>query len=313
MLSKVSVATLTYGDRKAFLYQVIDRLLIQSFDEVFIYCNGISVSNLAEVKKKYREKRIVILHSNENLGSAGGFHELLSYITKNSKSEYILLLDDDNLVPNDCFETISQLDIEKNQLYSFHRSDRMLAKRVKELEKPEKIIGSANSFLGRDFFSLFKKSEIVYQGDLAAAPYGGLLLSRGSLETGVLPKKELYLYADDYEYTYRLVTQYNFNIVFSEAVLIEDLEKSFHLKKGIRLLSNRYSNASENQLYYSVRNNTWLGLNRCKSKLLFLTNIVLFSPIFIGQFLLTLKLKRAKTFITAIKDGFAFYFSEKNQ
>ena len=126
-----------------------------------------------------------------------------------------------------------------------------------------------------------------------------------------MPKKELYLYADDYEYTYRLVTQYGFQITFSDNIEIEDLEKSFHLKKGNRVLSNRYSHSSEVQLYYSVRNNTWLGLNRCQSKLLFLSNLCIFSPVYLGQFLLNMQFQSIKTFSKALKDGFSLYLSVK--
>lgn len=313
MKLNVSVAILTYGERKTFLYQVVDRLLIQDFNDIYVYSNGISLVNLNELKDRYKDERVTILYSKDNLGSAGGYHELLSYVTKNNNSEHILLLDDDNLVPENCYETIQSLDIEENQLYSFHRSDRLRAKLVKELKRPEDIIGSSNSFLGRDIFSIFSAKSPVYQGDLAAAPYGGLLLNRKSLEVGALPKKELYLYADDYEYTHRLVTEYNFNIIFSEAVAIKDLEKSFHLKKGSRLLSNRYSNASVNQLYYSVRNNTWLGLTRCKSKALYSLNLWVYSMLFIIQCLLTFKFKTIKTFISAIKDGFSLYLSDKKE
>lgn len=307
MTSKVSVATLTYGDRKTFLFKVVDRLLVQDFEYIYIYCNGISLSNLNEIKERYMEENIIILYSKDNLGSAGGYHELLHYITKNDDSDYLLLLDDDNLVPENCYETITNLTISKNQLYSFHRSDRMLAKLVKELEKPERIIGSANSFLGRDFFSLLKSSETIYQGDLAAAPYGGLLLSRKSLDTGVLPRKELYLYADDYEYTYRLISEFNFEVIFSEALIIEDLEKSYHLKKGGRLLNNRYSHASNMQLYYSVRNNTWLGLKRNKSMSIFISNLLICTLIFSTQFLLSFKFNNIKLFFKAIRDGFILH------
>ena len=307
MTSKVSVATLTYGDRKTFLFKVVDRLLTQDFEYIYIYCNGISLSNLNEIEERYKKENIIILYSKDNLGSAGGYHELLHYITKNDNSDYVLLLDDDNLVPENCHNIISHLSITDSQLYSFHRSDRMLAKLVKELDKPEKIIGSANSFLGRDFFTFVRNSESFYQGDLAAAPYGGLLLNRKSLDTGVLPRKELYLYADDYEYTYRLISEFNFEVIFSEAFIIEDLEKSYHLKKGGRILNNRYSHASNMQLYYSVRNNTWLGLKRKKSMTIFLSNLFICTIIFSTQFLFSFKFNNIKLFFKAIKDGFILH------
>jgi GT2 family glycosyltransferase len=307
MTSKVSVATLTYGDRKTFLFKVVDRLLIQNFEYIYIYCNGISLGYLNEIKQRYKKENIVILYSKENLGSAGGYHELLQFITNNNNSDYILLLDDDNLVPDNCHQIISDLAIGEDQIYSFHRSDRMLAKLVKGLEKPEKIIGSANSFLGRDFFSLIRNSESSYLSDLAAAPYGGLLLSRKSLNTGVLPRKELYLYADDYEYTYRLISEFYFEVVFSEAFIIEDLEKSYHLKKGGRILNNRYSHASDMQLYYSVRNNTWLGLKRNQSISIFIANLLICTVIFSAQFLFSFKFKNIKLFLKAVKDGFILH------
>lgn len=304
MSKNIAAATLTYGDRLHFLFQSIDRLLEQKFIHIYVYCNGISLTNYQKLREKYNQSQLFFLYSEENLGSAGGYSELLQHIVQHDNADYILLLDDDNLVPLDCYETISNLTIKHDELYYFHRPDRTLPKIATELKNPEYVLGSPNSFLGRDLFSLIRKEAPSYLGDLAAAPYGGLLLSREALSIGVLPIKELYLYADDYEYTYRLVSQYSFKIIFSEAILIEDLEKSFHLQKGIKLLNNRYSNASDLQLYYSVRNNTWLGLKRNQSKALYMLNIAVFSTIFSLQFIFSLKIKKTKIFIKAVRDGF---------
>jgi len=313
MSKKISAATLTYGERLNFLFQSVDRLLEQEFSYIYIYCNGVSLNNYQQVKDRYPIDKVVVLFSDVNLGSAGGYYELLRHVIENDDSEHLLLLDDDNRVPHDCVDKINNLEINDDELYYFHRPDRMLPKIAKDLKQPEYVLGSNNSFLGRDIFSKLFKSTKNYSGDIIAAPYGGLLLNIHALNTGALPKKELYLYADDYEYTYRLVTEFDFKILFSELILIEDLEKSFHLKKGNRFLSNRYSNANKNQLYYSVRNNTWLGLNRCESRLLFLSNLAIYSTLFILQFLLTLKFKKISTFLSAIKDGFSFYFRDKKQ
>lgn len=313
MSKNIAAATLTYGERLDFLSQCVDRLLEQNFSNIYIYCNGISLANYQKLKERYKQQHIIILYSEANLGSAGGYYELLQHIILHDNAEYVLLLDDDNLVPVNCHEKITNLNISNDELYYFHRPDRMLPKIAKDLKQPEYVLGSNNSFLGRDIFSKLFKSTKNYSGDIIAAPYGGLLLNIHALNTGALPKKELYLYADDYEYTYRLVTEFDFKILFSELILIEDLEKSFHLKKGNRFLSNRYSNANKNQLYYSVRNNTWLGLNRCESRLLFLSNLAIYSTLFIVQFLLTLKFKKISTFLSAIKDGFSFYFRDKKQ
>jgi len=314
IMSKIiSAATLTYGERLNYLFQSVDRLLEQKFANIYIYCNGISLKNHQKIKGKYPSDNVVVLFSDVNLGSAGGYYELLQYVIKNDNSDYLLLLDDDNRIPQNCFDKINKLEINDDELFYFHRPDRMLPKIANDLKQPEYVIGTHNSFLGRDLFSKLFKSTKSYAGDIIAAPYGGLLLNKHALNTGALPKKELYLYADDYEYTYRLVTEFGFKILFSETILIEDLEKSFHLKKGNKFLTNRYSNANKNQLYYSVRNNTWLGLHRCESRLLYLLNLSFYSSLFILQFLLTFKFKKISIFISAIKDGFSFYFRDEKQ
>jgi GT2 family glycosyltransferase len=307
MSLKISAATLTYGDRLEFLYPSVDCLLTQTFDHVYIYCNGVSALVLEKIQTRYQQDSVTVLHSQTNLGSAGGYYELLRYIIKENNSDHVLLLDDDNLVPQDCFEKISMLHIEADELYYFHRPDRALPKKAKELKRPEYVLGTENSFLGRDAFIKFQKQQTEYEGDLLAAPYGGLLLSRAALDSGVMPKKEIYLYADDYEYTNRLVTEFNFKIIFSEVFLITDLEKSFHLKKGLRILTNRYSNASELQLYYSVRNSVWLGLKRSNSKFIYSLNGCIYSSIFFIQFLFSFNFKKIRVFSKAIYDGVAMY------
>lgn len=307
----ISVATVTYGDRLKYLFPVVEQLLKQDFNHIYVYCNGVSESILSKIKNKFNSSKITVLYSEENKGSAGGYNELISYLSKLSDIDRLLLLDDDNLVPIDCFKKIVSLSMAEHELYYFHRPDRNLPKQAKELKDPQLILGEKNSFLGRSIFKKENSNEAQYSGDLLAAPYGGLLLNRKALVTGILPKKELYLYADDYEYTYRLVTQHDFIIKFSEVFCIEDLEKSYHLRKGTKLFSNRYSNATPLQLYYSLRNNTWFGLTRSSSKFKYMFNLLFYSFIFLTQFTLTLKINNVQIYIKAVLDGIDFYKNEK--
>ncbi|MGS0724746.1 hypothetical protein ACVBKF_01060 [Shewanella sp. 0m-11] len=307
MKKKISVATLTYGSRTELLFKNVDRLVLQDFECVYIFCNGISVEDKNKISDRYCQENIYIFFSEVNLGSAGGYYNLLENIINEDDSDYILILDDDNLVSENCVDEIRKINFKSKDLYYFHRPDRLLPKKAKEMNNPELVLGSKNSFLGRDVFTNINSklnNANGYKGDLLAAPYGGLLLSRSALQTKELPMKELYLYADDYEYTHRLVTKYGYVINFSEAFLIEDLEKSFHLKKGNRVVRNRYSNASDLQLFYSVRNNTWFGLSRCDSKSKYFINMALYTIIFLLQFLLSFRIDKIKLFTKAIRAGF---------
>ena len=137
-----------------------------------------------------------------------------------------------------------------------------------------------------------------------AAPYGGLFLPRTAVEKEIFPDQDFYLYADDYDFTFRLCSEGNFNIVFVRYPEIIDLERSFHLKNGgSGFLKNRYSTAYEQQLFFSVRNQIYLSLREASSATKFSVNMFLFTPIFLIQFLITLQYKKAYVFIKAIING----------
>lgn len=307
MAIKLTCGILTYGNRKHLLIPVVERLLTQDDIQVFIFCNGIETSLFDYYKKRFSHRQVSFVYSPNNLGSAGGYHELIKHISNLDATVPLMLLDDDNLVPNDfASKVVPKLGQTSDILY-INREDRKILVQARNDKKPCLELGTKNSFLGRDFFAkLFPVFEST-PSDLIAAPYSGLILPTGVLKKAILPNKDYFLYADDHEYTYRLVTSHGFNILLVDDITITDLEASFHLDKTHNsFLSNRYLNAEKLRLHYSVRNQFHFGLKRSDSKFIFSANVLGVSFFILLGFLVRGKFKQMVWFLSAIKAGLQF-------
>lgn len=301
---KVAAGTITYGNRSKFLYKNVDQLLKEGFDRVYVLFNGVNDRLITETRDRYAGRQVLFIESEKNEGSAGGYYKLLSYIYDVDSCDRLLLLDDDNLIPSGFLQKALDICKLSEDIFYFHRPDRILPLQTFLARQPWKILGGDCNFLGRTVFStkpsMFKRLE----GDLLAAPYGGLLLPRAAVEKGIFPDRNFYLYADDYDYTFRLCSEGNFNIVFVKHPEIIDLERSFHLQhKGFGLFKNRYSAASEQQLYFSVRNQIYLSLSQASSPAKFFVNLSIFIPIYLIQFFINLKFKKGFIFLKAVVNG----------
>ena len=301
---KVAAGTITYGNRSRFLYRNIDQLIKEGFDHIYVLFNGVSDRLITEVKDRYAGRQVLFIRSEKNEGSAGGYYKLLRHVYEVDRCDRLLLLDDDNLVPSGFLKKALDECKLSNDIFYFHRPDRILPLQTFLTRQPWKILGGDCNFLGRTVFATKLLSLKNLGGDLLAAPYGGLFLPRAAIEKQIFPDRDFYLYADDYDYTFRLCSEGNFNIVFVRHPEIIDLERSFHLNnKGFGLLRNRYSAASEQQLYFSVRNQVYLSLRESSSTAKFFVNMAVFSPIFLTQFLMTLQYDKAYIFLKAMMRG----------
>ncbi|MFY8273987.1 glycosyltransferase [Pseudoalteromonas sp. SSDWG2] len=301
----LSVAILTYGKRKRLLFSVVDALLNQDYKFIYIYCNGLDYDCFAEIKRKYNNRGVFLFYSPDNLGSAGGYNNLIEYASSHNNVNHLLLLDDDNLVPSDFFEKVTpQLSETENEILFINRKDREILRLARDSSKPCLELGTKNSFLGRDIFSKKYPDYEKTESDLIAAPYSGLILPPSILKKRILPNKDYFLYADDHEYTYRLVTEHGYKIKMIDDVSITDLEHSFHLEKKSTFLANRYLEAPKIRLFFSVRNQLYFGLSRSNRRLLFYTNVILVSCFILLGFLVRLDIKRVFWFLSALKAGF---------
>lgn len=319
---KVAAVTVSYGNRWDYLGKVLER--VSSFDDVtciVVVCNDLSENSYNKLLKASTEnKKIIVNDLGYNSGSAKGFKEGIITALR-EEVDFIWLLDDDNLPRRDSLNALlSHKDalVENNQVslacLLSYRPDRNIYKDAVLKRKPFLMLGGENSFLGFDLWDkakkvLFKKykseaSENRLYGDVAVAPYGGMFFHKDLIEKIGLPREDYYLYADDHEFSYRITKKGGRITLILESVL-DDLEKSFHLKNQKGIFNTRYFKTdNEKSIFYSVRNNIAFEQNFVSNKLLYGTNKVTYIALLgIVMFIKNRHLWKFKVILRAIKDS----------
>ena len=93
---KVTVVTVTYGDRYIYLNHVIESCISEFVDEIIIVSNGSEENALKQIKQhSFANNFIKLIELEKNTGSANGFYQGLKEAYK-SDAEFIWILDDDN-------------------------------------------------------------------------------------------------------------------------------------------------------------------------------------------------------------------------
>ncbi|UYV54094.1 glycosyltransferase [Priestia megaterium] len=271
---RITVVTVTYGDRWRYLKKNIDILKgIDLIEEIIVVDNGSSYN----IKEKLIEyPNVTLINLGENQGSARGFKIGIQRFLKKKKTldlkqqekNWILLLDDDNYIKEinvdrmiNCLST-SNVNCEayvciRNSRIDYYRNYRK---------------AKYNGFLG---FNLMKSKVIVNQLETyEMLPYSGILLSQRAIEKIGYPDENFYLYCDDYEYSFRLAKN-NIVVKLLDFCLIEDMEESWN-KKSSNFAVN-IVNGDPLKVYYSVRNRIYFEKNNLTSNyFLYFCNLTLF-------------------------------------
>ena len=322
------IVTVTYGNRFYLLKQVIDGALNEGVAKVIVVDNNSETESRNKLKE-YEESlgdKIKVLYLDENTGSAGGFKRGLEEAYNDPECEFIWLLDDDNLPLEDSLKSLldfwRSLEVENKEdkiaLLSYRFKKEQMAKKAIILSKPELVLGHKNSFLGFHIKELHKKIYRYLQrrgnvlndaiekksnkntGIIPVAPYGGLFIHKNILNEIGYPEKDLYLYADDHEWTYR-ITQAGGKIYLILDSKADDLELSWHVSKSVKETAfSIISNGHPFRVYYSVRNRVYFEVhNLVDNKIIYWINI------FIYLLLISLSgAKNIKLIIKAIKYGY---------
>jgi len=276
---KVTAVTVTYGNRFEYLKQVLDALVFLKIDSICVVLNGINKDVFHKIKRFKKYEFIHFLDLKENTGSANGFAEGIKLATE-IENDFIWLLDDDNLPQEKALITLKEYwknidDDEKNNKIALlsYREDRQVYKRAIQEKNKFLMLGRSNSFLGFDLNKLFKKNnnsrfnKNITSGKVIVAPYGGTFFHKALIDGIGLPNKDFFLYGDDYDFSYRIFLKGGYIKLILESK-IEDLEKSFHLKKTRGIFNTRFFlTDSKTRLYYNIRNNIIFEQNFITNKL----------------------------------------------
>jgi len=277
---KVCAVLVTYGDRYHLLKPCIEILLEQQISHIIVVDNHSLPRSQKHMKmlEETLDGKLEVIHLSENTGSAGGYSEGLRNASACENCEFIWLLDDDNRpkegalnVLIDFWQNLEEDDKEFRLALLSYREDREIYKEAILKNNPDLVLGRKNSFLGfhlmglpKEFLRRFKQRYLrginemplleEIHGQVSTAPYGGMFFHKMLLDKIGYPNRDLYLYSDDWEFSYR-ITHKGGKIILLLNSVIEDIEKSWHLgdNKGLFRV-NLLGDLDEFRLYYYIRN-----------------------------------------------------------
>lgn len=323
---KIGIVIVTYWSRKELLKNTIYSALKNNPYKIIIVDNNCDYDVEWFLKKTFiaEKEKITIIKNKENKWSAWWIYDGLKHIQDNEKNiEYILLLDDDNIITDQnwlkiFFETYEQIKKEKsinnNKLCLMgHREyiSRNLYKYINE----KYILYPKNDFLSFDIFykikNIFFKEKKIDKKKIYKIPYGfrwGLFFHKDIIQTNGLPNQKYYLYCDDVDFTLRFTLWWG-QIYYIPGIRIKDLEYSFWDNKTPNPLFDK----STLKIYYTIKNRAYIDKHILK-KTSFKYKInkrIIFLGIGI-LWILTLKFKRVKLIFSAIDDGAKWNIWPKN-
>ncbi|WP_131912025.1 glycosyltransferase [Celerinatantimonas diazotrophica] len=267
----------TYSNRFGLLKQVIKSCIENEISTIIVVDNNStseSKEQLVLFEQKY-SKVLQVIYLDKNFGSAGGYKIGLQRALE-QKCDYIYLLDDDNKLKHnavsklvDEWTKLVDIDNKEEQLALLsYRSDRTIYKEAIIKNNPSYILGMKNSFLGFHILDIpfkiikfikkkfikvaYRKDCGINSGKVLVAPYGGMFFHKQLIKKIGLPNELFFVYADDYEWSYRIP-----NIYLVLDSQIEDIDISWNLKKISSPFYTYLNNGSDFRVYYSVRNRVY--------------------------------------------------------
>lgn len=189
---KIAVVVVTFN-RLECLQKCLAAIKIQTFKvNEIIVVNNSSTDGTEEWLNSCMGVRCI---TQPNLGGAGGFHTGIK-IARNEGNDFIWCMDDDGKPEVDCLE----------KLIGYIDKADMIAPVVLDGEDPDnlsfEISYKENAYI--KYSELCEKSPTAFLENVAK-PFNGVLFSGVLIDKIGLPKKELFIWGDEYEYYLRIL------------------------------------------------------------------------------------------------------------
>lgn len=270
----VFVVTVTYGDRRAFLEQVIAAIPGDEVAGVVVVDNG-AHWDVRELEAAFPTLSLKVIQMGRNTGSANGFTAGIEAALE-AGADSIWLLDDDNLPRPGALRLLRKA---HDDVIASGVGCKVAVLACRPERLPKAVLGTGVSprhqrhsdFLGFHLFDVPRKVWHRLQRttsasapasetfDLPAAPYSGLLLHRNAIEAIGMPRWDFVLYMDDTEWSSRLV-RLGGRIVLVTKALVEDLESSWNIRgRASSRIGSLLCGEGDFRAYYSTRNAAYLS------------------------------------------------------
>ncbi|HBU7073205.1 glycosyltransferase [Klebsiella pneumoniae] len=320
----------TYSNRGHLLSSVVSSTVSSGCDHVIIIDNGSDVESkklINELPALYNLVKFTVSTNDRNEGSAIAFSHGMD-LASNTKNEFVLFLDDDNLLEEGAVQraiNIASQESECKSVFFLLREDRPHYMEFIRTRRKEVLLGEENSFMAftlkkyiKNIFSkkininekhYFGKDSVEYLS-VPCGPYGGMLTRKSILNKGMRPMKDMILYFDDTKYTYDLSSA-GIKLYLLTNCLIKDIDDSWSAIKTSKLSSPIFS-AGDFKIHHTIRNRMFFEMTVTTTrKSIYIMNIFSFMLILFLKALLSNNLKVYLKILRSICDGFDFY--EKNK
>ncbi|WP_203619576.1 glycosyltransferase [Apilactobacillus nanyangensis] len=245
---KISAIVVTYN-RLKLLKECIDSLSKQSYNlNNIIVVNNNSDDGTKEYLESIKNENIIPINLNENIGGAGGFYEGIKYAFENTTSDYFWVMDDDTIPSNSSVNEMVKAARLLNYKFGFLNSYIKWWKN----NLPCNVPGDLPS----------RWSDKAQSGmiKLTNCTFVSVLIPKYVVKEVGLPKKEMFIWGDDLEYTHRISEKFedcymiiNSNVTHKSNVSGEG-ERAIYEENSFRLRMNHlwYRNYIYiDKLYYS--------------------------------------------------------------
>jgi len=280
MSPKISILIVTYGNRFIYSSRVIKACLNDNllYELIIIDNASCDKNEILNLISKYEDKKIKYIRLEENTGSAGGFSKGMEYFL-NTDSDYLLLLDDDNL-PEDNF-----LNFYLNTINLFpNKEDVVLAGNRVDIQGFDgrfynDLFLDFNHF-GVNFFKSIKNFFYKKENKKEFKPirfsncfgYGGAFLNKKIIKKAGLPDFSFFLYTDDIDFSYRIFKK-GFNISNIYRPFIHDID--LHNKDN-GILSIFSENVKDFRVIYSCYNDAFFTFKNTDNIFIYFINFFIY-------------------------------------
>ncbi len=200
-----TVAVIVTFNRLEKLKQTIKKSLHEELEQIIIVNNN-STDGTKEYLDTLGSSRLMIKHLNENIGGAGGFSIGFDIAIHQTSADWIVCYDDDAYPEEGAIDKFKNLDLDDDicsVAAAVFLPDKSISIMNKVRTNPFKSINS--------FLNTFVKKESIYIDEGAyelndplevdASTFVGFFIRTDLVKKIGLPRKELFIYADDLIYT----------------------------------------------------------------------------------------------------------------
>ena len=268
------LVTVTYGRRWRLLRQSLASSFREGVERAIVVANG-PCDTTAEALEAEFGGMAQLVQLEQNTGSAGGFAAGLEAAVR-AGAENILLLDDDNTLEPGAMQALRGVYAElcrqtppDSAIALCYRTEQHFDVASGTTEHSAQLL--PDSFLCfhlalvpvRLWRLLHRRRRTAASPVLppiverAVAPYGGMYFHRSLVERHGLPEREMVLYADDIQFSYR-VTSGGGKIWLATGAGLADVELSWNARKSFGSgLEALLLGDSAMRAYYNCRNYNW--------------------------------------------------------